>query len=161
MCVLQRELWGWCEEWTLDGKPRDRRPAWRVLDYSGERWSDLELQCGNGNGNGEKQKNLRNICSSPWKSVVLLLYCQWTEAYWMSQNYILSTIFAHKLKYFHNLYLQMYSVLFSDTMCTRNGGKIVFINWILWEKVWFSVKFISDGLNGQWTTQTNLLDRSW
>lgn len=27
VCVLEREPWGWCEEWTLDGKPRDRRPA--------------------------------------------------------------------------------------------------------------------------------------
>ena len=67
----------------------------------------------------------------------------------MSQNYVLSKIFAHKLKYFHNFYLQMYSVLFSDTMCIRSGGKIVFINLILLEKVCFSVKFISDSLNCQ------------
>lgn len=55
----------------------------------------------------------------------------------MSQILFGARFFAHKLKYFHNLYLQMYSVLFSDTMCTRNGGKIVFINLILWEKFGF------------------------
>lgn len=56
----------------------------------------------------------------------------------------------------------MNNALSSDMTNTRNKNKIFFINLILLENICFHfLEFISDSLNRQWTTQTNLLDRSW